>query len=107
VVQTTFGSNNWAILINGTVTNSSPNTAYGVGLHVFASADPALYPFEEDVDVTVPVASGTYNATSTYGLSTILPNQSVSINIEIIPLAALSEMAVLEEATVTLVWSNP
>jgi hypothetical protein len=74
---------------------------------VFSSADPALYPFEEDVDVTVPVASGTYNATSNYGLSTIPPNQSVTINIEIIPPTALAEMAVLEDATVTIVWSNP
>jgi hypothetical protein len=95
------------LLINGTVTNDSPNTAYSVGLHVFAPADPALYPFEEDVDVTVPVASGIYNATSTYALSTIPPNQSVIINIEIIPPASLSEMTVIEEATVTLIWSNP
>ena len=95
------------LLINGTVTNNSPNTAYDAGLHMFAPADPALYPYEETVDVTVPIASGTYNATNTYGLSTIPPNQSVTINIEIIPPTALSEMAVLEDATVTLVWSNP
>ncbi len=100
------GSNDWVILINGTVTNDSPNTAYGVGLHVFSEGDPALYPFEETVDVTVPAASGTYNATNTYGLSTIPPNQSIPINIEIIPPAALGEWRVTENAAVTVVWSN-
>jgi hypothetical protein len=94
------------LLINGTITNGGSNTAYGAGLHVFGEADPALYPFEENLDVTVPVASGTYNATSTYTRSTIPPNQSASINIEIIPPSALSEYAVLDVATVTAVWSN-
>jgi cytoskeletal protein RodZ len=105
-VEATPGTNDWVILINGTVTNDSPNTAYGVGLHVFSLADGALWPYEETVNVTVPVASGTYNATSTYGLSTIPPNQSVSINIEIIPPPALGEWRVTENATVTVVWSN-
>jgi hypothetical protein len=105
-VDTTPGSGHWVLLINGTITNDGSNTAYGAGLHVFGEADPALYPFEETLDVTVPVASGTYNATSTYTLSTIPPNQSASINIEIIPPSALSEYAVLDVATVTAVWSN-
>jgi cytoskeletal protein RodZ len=106
-VDATPGSGHWVLLINGTVANDSPNIAYGVGLHVFSLADGALYPFEEDVDVTVPVASGTYNATSTYALSTIPPNQTVPVNIEIIPPNAAGEWRVLDDATVTVVWSNP
>ena len=106
-VDTTPGSGHWVILINGTVTNVSPNTAYDAGLHVFAEADPALYPFEETIDVTVPLASGTYDAKSTYALSTIPPNQSFSVNIEIIPPAALSELTVIRNANMTIVWSNP
>ena len=93
-VDTTPGTGHWVLLINGTITNEGSSTAYGVGLHIFGEADPALYPFEETLDVTVPAASGTYNATNTYTLSTIPPNQSVPINIEIIPPSALSEYAV-------------
>ena len=106
VVDTSPGSGHWVIHINGTVANDSPTTAYGVGLHMVAAADPALFPFEVNMDVTVPAASGTYNATSNYALSTIPPNQSVSINIEIIPPAGLSELTVMESATVTAVWSR-
>jgi hypothetical protein len=106
-VDITPGTGQWVLLINGTITNEGSSIAYGVGLHVFGEADPALYPFEETLDVTVPAASGTYNATNTYTLSTIPPNQSVPINIEIIPPWALSEYAVLDVATVTAVWSNP
>ena len=106
VVDLTVGSGHWVILINGTVTNDSPNTAYGVGLHVFAPADGALAAFEETIDVTVPVVSGTYDWNSTYGLSTLTPNQSVSVNIEMIPPPFLGERAVLSNTTVTSVWSN-
>jgi len=106
VVDLNPGNGNWVILINGTVTDDSPNTAYGVGLHVFAPADGALAPFEETVDVTVPIVSGTYNWNTTYGLSTLTPNQSVTIYIEIIPPAKLAELSVINNATVTMVWSN-
>lgn len=58
------------------------------------------------MDVTVPVASGTYNATSTYALSTIPPNQNVPIKIEITLPAGTGEFVVAENATVTVVWSN-
>ncbi len=55
-VDTTPGTGHWVLLINGTVTNDSPNPAYDAGLHVFSSADPVLYIYEETIEVTVPVA---------------------------------------------------
>jgi hypothetical protein len=106
-VDITPGTGQWVLLINGTITNEGSSTAYGVGLHVFGDIDPTFDLFEKTIDVTVPAASGTYNATNTYTLSTISPNQSVPINIEIIPLFLLNEYAVIDGATATVVWSNP
>jgi hypothetical protein len=92
------------LIINGTVTNNSPNTAYNVGLKVFAEAVVLAYP-RTVIDVTIPVKSGTYNTDTKYTLSTLTPFQSVSIEIIIYP-DYQSKEPNLQGANVTLVWSN-
>jgi hypothetical protein len=107
-------SGSQVLVINGTVTNNSPNTAYNVGLHAFAGGSyefPYFTPLPA-INLTVPLASGTYgqnyanaNTPITYALSTLAPYQSVSFNITIIPWAS-SQEPVLNGINVTTVWSN-
>ena len=102
------------LIINGTITNNSPNTAYNVGVRAFAIASyefPFVSPLAA-INITVPIASGTYSmkyitaeTVVTYPLTTLTPYQSVPINITIIPNAS-SQEPVLSDVNATLVWSN-
>jgi hypothetical protein len=93
------------LIINGTVTNNSPNIAYNVGLNVTAFGTFSVNPSQEVIDITVPISSGTYDTSIAYPLSTLTPYQSVPINITIRPTLASHEPT-LNSVTVTLVWSN-
>jgi hypothetical protein len=97
------------LLINGTVTNNSPNIAYNVGLKVTAT-EATLTHTGNAIDMVVPITSATYGQTSAseivYApLSTLLPYQSIPIVIEINPYAP-SETPTLNNINVTVVWSN-
>jgi hypothetical protein len=93
------------LVINGTVTNNSPNTAYNVGLNVTAFGTFSIIPSQEVMNIVVPISSGTYGSGIIYPLSTLTPYQSVPINITIMPILASHEPT-LNGVTVTLVWSN-
>lgn len=93
------------LIINGTVTNNSPNTAYNVGLNVTAFGTFSIIPSQEVINIVVPISSGTYDSGIIYPLSTLTPYQSVPINITIMPNLASHEPT-LDGVTVTLVWSN-
>jgi|GEM_PF-4522627 hypothetical protein len=92
------------LIINGTVTNNSTNTAYDVGLKVSAEAL-VLGQFRTVIDVTIPIESGTYNSGAYYPLSTLAPNETVAINAVIYPYYPSQEPN-LQGANVALVWSN-
>jgi hypothetical protein len=102
------------LVINGTVTNNSPNTAYNVGLHATASGS-YEFPYASTlpaINLTVPIASGEYgqnyvnaNTPTTYVLSTLAPYQSVFVSITITPWAS-SQEPVLSNVNVVLVWAN-
>jgi hypothetical protein len=92
------------LLINGSVTNNSTNTAYNVGLKVFDVAL-VLAHYTTVIDVTVPIKSGLYNTGENYVLSTISANQTVPISIMINP-DYQSQEPDLQNYNVTLVWSN-
>lgn len=94
-----------ALVINGTVTNKSPNTAYNVGLYVLAAGQFALLPSQTVIDMTVPIASGTYSNGETQTLSTLAPYQSVHIDITVIPNLSSQEPG-LYGINATVVWSN-
>jgi hypothetical protein len=112
------------LLINGTITNNSPNTAYNVGLHVSAVGTP-LSQTVVLIEMTVPIASAEYMqysentaariqasadgsqniVSNEFPLSTLAPYQSVPVEIKIYPLYQ-SQSAILRDINVTLVWSN-
>ncbi len=93
------------LIINGTVTNNSPNTAYNVGLRVTAFGSFTLLPAQEVIDMTIPISSGTYAMGTDYALSTLTPHQSVPVNITIVPYYS-SQEPMLSGVNVTVVWSN-
>jgi hypothetical protein len=72
------------LLISGNVTNNSPNILYNVGLHVYSYGYPFIGPNEETlINTTVPVSSGSYGGFGNYTLSTLSPNESLSINVQV------------------------
>jgi hypothetical protein len=112
------------LLINGTVTNNSPNTAYNVGLHANAVGSPFVQTVIL-IDMIVPITSAEYGQASDntafrvqasangsqnivsneFPLSTLTPYQSVPVEIKMYP-QYQSESAILRGINVTLVWSN-
>ena len=97
----------WYLIINGTVTNNSPNIAYDVGLHVTAYGSPFGLK-EKIIDMTVPITSDLYaqnRPPDTYPLSTLTPYQSVPIEIELRPFYQ-SRTPTLIDIKITLVCSN-
>ena len=102
VTQNSYGQ----LLINGTVTNNSPNEAYDVGLEAFASASIYMVGYQVTViDMRVPIASGDYAMGTDYTLTTLQSYESVPIDIRILPYYQ-SQTPNLKDAKVTLVWSN-
>jgi hypothetical protein len=89
--------------IKGTVTNHDQDTAYNVGLKVSATALVFSH-YTTVIEVTVPVQSGTYNTGESYQLSTLNPNQTISLTIIIYP-DYQSQEPDLSNSNVTLVWS--
>jgi hypothetical protein len=114
------------LLINGTVTNDSPNTAWSVGLKVYATAYFNLVSLGIAINMTVPVASATYmqdsastayreqtndNGTanvvsSDFLLTPLTPYEKVHIVIEIVPFAQYEDLN-FTSCNVTLIWANP
>lgn len=94
------------LIIKGTVTNDSPNTAYDVGLNVTAQASILMLGYPNVIDMIVPASSGEYAMGNDYELSTLAPNQSVAIDIKIIPYYQ-SQSPQLENVNVAAIWSNP
>jgi hypothetical protein len=113
------------LLINGTITNNNPNLAYNVGLSVSARGTPFWGSYNIIlINMTLPINSATYAqysdntaamiqstadgsqtiVSSNFPLSTLAPNQSIPIEIRILPLCQ-SETATLRGINVTLVWS--
>jgi uncharacterized protein YxeA len=90
--------------IKGTVTNHGQDTASNVGLKVSATALIFSH-YTTVIDVTVPVQSGTYNTGESYQLSTLNPNQTISLSIIVNP-DYQSQEPDLNNSNVTLVWSN-
>jgi hypothetical protein len=100
------------LVINGTVTNNSPNIANDVGLHVFAigrngrllNSPSTTY---NVIDFTIPLKSGIYDAANppTESFPSLAPYQTTNINITIYPLVPSFE-PIIENVTTTVVWSN-
>jgi hypothetical protein len=110
VLNATQIADTYSLLVNGTVTNNSPNTAYDVGLHVTAVGIP-FTSYETLIDMTVPIASAEYVQSSILGtvkhpLSTLTPYQSVPVEITIISLYQSRTPTLLPPINITLVWSN-
>lgn len=124
--KTVFPPQGHYLLINGTITNNSPNPAYNVGLSVSARGTPFWDSYNIIlINMTLPINSATYAqysdntaameqstadgsqniVPSNFPLSTLAPNQSIPIEIRILPLYQC-ETATLRGINVTLVWSN-
>jgi hypothetical protein len=72
------------LVLNGNVTNKSPNTLYNVGLHVYSWGYPFIQGGPETlIDDVVPIASGTYPNYQELKLSTLEPYQTISVIITI------------------------
>jgi hypothetical protein len=92
------------LIINGTVTNDGPSTAYNVGLKVTAVGGAHLGVPLNVINVIIPTTSGTYTTGKSYALSTLAPHQNVSINITIVP--SYEPAPMIESPIVTVVWGN-
>ena len=79
------------------------DTSYNVGLKVSATALVFSH-YTKVIEVTVPVQSGTYNTGESYQLSTLNPNQTISVSIIVNP-DYQSQEPDLSNSNVTLVWS--
>jgi hypothetical protein len=88
------------LLIRGTVTNMGLNTAYSAGLHVVATDITG----EEVIDMTVPLAAGTYGLGGTqkgpFTLNDLLSKEEVQVDV------AIYHTSVAATWTVTPVWTN-
>jgi hypothetical protein len=94
------------LMISGNVTNTTPNTLYNVGLQVYSFGYPyTALPIEETlINVTIPIASGTYY-NEHYTLSQLAPYTSVELTIKIIPDIAY-RTPTLYGNDVSVVWTN-
>jgi hypothetical protein len=100
------------VLVNGTVTNNSTNTAYNVGLLVTAYSTSSYYPYVYNLGAIVPLVSGSYyddrgvtrleNSTKVGNLTTLSPYQTVTVSIMVYPTDGKS----LHDSQVRPVWSN-
>lgn len=114
------------LLINGTVTNESPNTAWAAGLKVYATSYFTPNVAGTAINMTVPVASAAYmqdsantaereqtkaNGTqevvsSDFPLVPLIPYEKVQVAVTIIPFGHLEDLN-FASCNVTLVWANP
>jgi hypothetical protein len=86
VVSQYRSDNETYLLIEGTVANESPNTLYDVGLQVYSYGFPSLGALETLIDITVPIATGSYyNYEKQYTLTTMSPNENIPVTIKIHP----------------------
>jgi hypothetical protein len=99
------------IIVNGTVTNDSPNIAYNVGLNVTAWGVQRVPDFSVNqnvpynvINVTVPISSGTYVNGESYPLSTLAAHQSVQIDITIV--CSYDPSLTMGSPFTTVFWSN-
>jgi hypothetical protein len=126
LTSTHIRSNGDYLLINGTVTNSSPNTAYNVGLNVYATSFIDGFNRGVAINMVVPIVSHEYVQLSpttaaqsftqegdaiivsnVFPLTTLAPHESVPIIIKIYPIGQSEDSEFLGSgATVTLVWAN-
>jgi|WetSurMetagenome_2_1015567.scaffolds.fasta_scaffold95139_2 hypothetical protein len=100
------------VLVNGTVTNNSTNTAYNVGLLVTAYSTSSYYPYVYNLGAIVPLVSGNYyddrgitrsaNSTAVGNLTGLSPYQTVKVSITVYPTDSKS----LHDPQVRPVWSN-
>lgn len=109
ILNATQISNGYYLLVNGTVTNNSSNTAYDVGLHITAGGYP-IARYETLIDMTVPITSAQYFQNSQVSekkspLSTLTPYQTIPVEIKVFPIYQ-SRTPTLYGISVTLVWSN-
>ena len=98
------------LLINGTVTNDSPNGALDVGIRVTAMESTSGYSGTA-INETVPVISSIYPSDFSLGkmntaLTPLIPaHQSANVTIELYPYVQ-SETPTLYDINVTVIWSN-